>query len=250
MGCKGYYGHTFFDESVPFFEHRAKYGTANSTTSEKGTDNKKNNSSEYNHEYYMKNKDKWGVGQTYSKDDKDFDESNYDDKDLIGDTDFYLKTRDDGSYYVLLEDTKWNIPKGADVEELKKALQKAATNEDPRQRMAEYEKVFSKYKSGEKEFDVDAAARDVIRGKYKNGAERKAALGEDYEMVQKRVNELMKKEKSKKTETSSSSSSSSETSSKSSGKNRSIQEAYEDEKKRQSAKHSDDLGSVFVRDLY
>lgn len=39
-------------------EH-AEYGTKNSTSSEKGTDNKKNNTSEYNHEYYEENKDKW-----------------------------------------------------------------------------------------------------------------------------------------------------------------------------------------------
>ena len=56
----GYYnnkGHFFSDEES--LEHRAKYGTADSVTNEKGTDNKKNNSSEYNHDYYMKNKDKW-----------------------------------------------------------------------------------------------------------------------------------------------------------------------------------------------
>ena len=107
-------GSAFFG---PAIEHRAKRGTANSTTNEKGTDNKSNNSSEYNHNYYMKNKEKWnGTYSTYSKDDKDF--------------------------------------------------------------------------------DVDAAARDVIRGKYKNGAERKAALGDDYDLVQKRVNELMKGQKS------------------------------------------------------
>lgn len=180
----------YYDRALSHAEK--KKGSMNSTSNEKGTDGKNNNTSAYNHDYYLKNKDKWGVGQTYSKNDKDFDESNYDDKDAIGDTDFYLKKRGDGSFYVLLEDTKWNIPKGADVEALKKSLQTAAEIEDVRKRSAEYDKIFAKYNSGEKEFDVDAAARDVIRGKYKNGAERKAALGADYEIVQKRVNEMMR----------------------------------------------------------
>lgn len=105
---------TFFGDD-PHFEHKAAYGTANSTSKQKGKDGKLNNTSAYNHEYYMKNKTKWEDGKEHSDD--------------------------------------------------------------------------------EKEFDVDAAARDVIRGKYKNGAERKAALGEDYEVVQKRVNELMKEMK-------------------------------------------------------
>lgn len=58
----GYYsnkGHFFLDDFEESLEHRAKYGTANSTTSEKGTDGKKNNSSEYNHKYYEEHKDKW-----------------------------------------------------------------------------------------------------------------------------------------------------------------------------------------------
>lgn len=47
-------------------------------------------------------------------------------------------------------------------------------------------------KEQEKKLDIDAVARDVIQGKYGNGDDRKKALGEDYSMVQKRVNELMK----------------------------------------------------------
>lgn len=152
MGCKGYYGHTFFDESVPFFEHKAKYGTADSTSTEKGTDNKKNNTSKYNHDYYMKNKEKWADNKQSSEESKD-----------------------------------------------------------------------------DKEFDVDAAARDVIRGKYGNGAERRKALGDDYEMIQKRVNELMKSEKSKDSNGSSNTGNASKASEKG---NRSILEAYEELKKK------------------
>lgn len=40
--------------------------------------------------------------------------------------------------------------------------------------------------------DIDALAKDVIKGSYGVGKERKDLLGEDYAEVQKRVNELMK----------------------------------------------------------
>lgn len=42
------------------------------------------------------------------------------------------------------------------------------------------------------ENDVENLAREVIRGNFGNGQERKELLGENYEEVQKRVNELMK----------------------------------------------------------
>lgn len=193
----GFYGpnkHVFFGDTN-FFEHRAKNGTANSTSEEKGTDNKKNNTSEYNHNYYMKHKEKWKDNKKqWSKDDKDFDESNYSDENWLKDTDFYVKKKEDGSFVVLLEDTKWTVPAGTNIEDIKKKLQEAAKSDDVRERSKKYDEIL-KGQSDEKEFDVDAAARDVIRGKYKNGAERKAALGEDYDLVQKRVNELMKKKK-------------------------------------------------------
>lgn len=57
------------------------------------------------------------------------------------------------------------------------------------------------YLAGKREFpkkvsyisdDIDQLAWDVIRGKYGNGAARKNALGDKYEAVQERVNELLK----------------------------------------------------------
>ena len=150
-------------------EH-AKYGTVGSTSSEKGTDKKKNNTSQYNHEYYMRNKEKWA-------DNKDSDAA----------------------------------------------------------------------KEQEKEFDIDAAARDVIQGKYGNGEDRKKALGEDYSMVQKRVNELMK-QKGASTKVSSEESA---PEAKKDNELRTYEQAREDyNKKKKNLSHSDDLGSVLVRDLY
>ena len=42
------------------------------------------------------------------------------------------------------------------------------------------------------EKDVEELAKEVIRGNFGNGQERKDLLGENYEKIQKRVNELMK----------------------------------------------------------
>lgn len=151
----------FFGDSFSL-EHRAKYGTANSTSSEKGSDNKKNNTSEYNHQYYVKNKNKW-------QDNKEAHDENSKDSDTS--------------------------------------------------------------KEQEEEFDIDAAARDVIRGKYGNGEDRKKALGEDYAMVQKRVNELMKQMPS----SNSSGEKKEESSGSSSSKTRSFDEVKSDYNKEKNA---------------
>lgn len=162
----GYYnnkGHFFSDEES--LEHRAKYGTADSVTNEKGTDNKKNNSSEYNHDYYVKNKDKWKKDSESVKKVSEF----------TG-----MKEESINNLVKVAES------KGKDSKEYKDLLE--SLSEGDAAIASKIEKELQ-----EKEFDVEAAARDVIRGKYKNGSERKAALGDDYELVQKKVNELMKK---------------------------------------------------------
>ena len=117
----GYFNTTYYNSLMHSDTKRDLNGT--SISKEKGTDNKANNTSAYNHDYYIRNKEKW----QNNKDSKASD-----------------NTGDD--------------------------------------------------KSGLKEgdFDIDAAALDVIRGKYGNGQARKDALGDDYEMIQKRVNEMYK----------------------------------------------------------
>ena len=139
----GYFNTTYYNSLMHADTKRDLNGT--SISKEKGTDNKANNTSAYNHDYYIRNKEKW-------KDNKDSKASD--------------NTGDD--------------------------------------------------KSGLKEgdFDIDAAALDVIRGKYGNGQARKDALGDDYEMIQKRVNEMYKSGKfDGETGTDSDSNSSSDTSS-------------------------------------
>lgn len=281
--------HYFTDDQGESLEHRATYGTANSTSNEKGTDNKKNNTSEYNHEHYMKHKDKWkGNFSRYSEDDRDFDEKNYSEANRLGDTDFYGWQREDGSWVILEEDMKFTIPAGMSKEEIISNLEAFDKEVEAKRQAGEnysgeewrngVQRALSS-KSDEKEFDVDAAARDVIRGKYKSGAERKAALGDDYDLVQKRVNELMKgggssgskkkKSSSEASEEPKSSSSTSEKKARSFGeayaeykstkkskkkgkkfKSGSQNAAYYKNKGNKALKQSDNLGSVLVSSLF
>ena len=117
----GYFNTTYYNSLMHADVKRDLNGT--SISKEKGTDNKANNTSAYNHDYYIRHKEKW-------QDNKDSKAS-----DNAGDDKSGLKEGD---------------------------------------------------------FDIDAAALDVIRGKYGNGQARKDALGDDYEMIQKRVNEMYK----------------------------------------------------------
>lgn len=250
----GYYnnkGHFFSDEES--LEHRAKYGTADSTSSEKGTDGKKNNTSQYNHDYYMKNKEKWkGTHSEYTEGDKDFDESNYSEKNRLGDTDFYGWQKEDGSWVILEEDMKFTIPAGMSRADIIKRLEEFDKEVEAKRQKGEKftsedwvngaKNALRSKDDGEKEFDVEAAARDVILGKYKNGAERKAALGDDYELVQKKVNELMKKSggSGKKDESESKDD-------KSDKKTRTFAEVstdYYQEKKKKQVKHFDENGAI------
>ena len=139
----GYFNTTYYNSLMHADTKRDLNGT--SISKEKGTDNKANNTSAYNHDYYIHHKEKW-------QDNKDSKVS-----DNAGDDKSGLKEGD---------------------------------------------------------FDIDAAALDVIKGKYGNGQARKDALGDDYEMIQKRVNEMYKSGKfGGGTNTDSDSNSSSDTSS-------------------------------------
>ncbi len=117
----GYFNTTYYNSLMHADVKRDLNGT--SVSKEKGADNKSNNTSAYNHDYYVRHKEKW-------QDNKD------------------SKTSDNAG------DDKYGLKEG--------------------------------------DFDIDAAALDVIRGKYGNGQARKDALGDDYEMIQKRVNEMYK----------------------------------------------------------
>lgn len=164
----GYFNMTYYDSLMHSETRRDLNGT--SISDEKGTDNKANNTSAYNHEYYMRHKDKWKDNTNTIKE-------------ISGFT---------GMKEEAIQELK-NLAKekGLDSDEYKKLLSELSEGDSAQAKKIE-DTLKKDLESSEKEFDLDAAALDVIRGKYKNGAERKAALGDDYEMVQKRVNEMMK----------------------------------------------------------
>lgn len=58
--------------------------------------------------------------------------------------------------------------------------------------LTQYDAVEDVENSVDNSTNIDAIARDVITGKYGNGNERKNKLGNLYEEVQKRVNEMLK----------------------------------------------------------
>ena len=49
----------------------------------------------------------------YSENDPDFNDSNYDEKFRLGDTDFYGFEKPDGTMVILEEDMKWTLPAGS-----------------------------------------------------------------------------------------------------------------------------------------
>lgn len=86
------------------------------------TDNKPNSS----------NKSKFSE---YTKGDKDFDDKNFTEKNRVGDSDFFMAKRPDGSTVILEEDMKWVLPKGVNPNDpaIKRALTKeykAGSNEE------------------------------------------------------------------------------------------------------------------------
>ena len=58
--------------------------------------------------------------------------------------------------------------------------------------LTQYDAVEDVENSVDNSTNIDAIARDVITGKFGNGNERKNKLGNLYEEVQKRVNEMLK----------------------------------------------------------
>ena len=139
----GYYnnkGHFFSDEET--LEHRAKYGTANSTSSSRGKDGKKDNTPEYNHKYYEEHPEKWkdnkkkdnpNKRQHMSDDDdqfynadgtarfghKDYDENDADfkrtDGKKIEGTDLTVFKNANGSTIILGKGIKFSFPPGTKI---------------------------------------------------------------------------------------------------------------------------------------
>ena len=71
----------------------------------------------------------------YTKGDKDFDDKNFAEKNRVGDSDFFMAKRPDGSTVILEEDMKWVLPMGVNPNDpaIKRAITieyKAGSNEE------------------------------------------------------------------------------------------------------------------------
>lgn len=74
----------------------------------------------------------------WSEGDSDFDEKNYNDKNRLGDTDFYGFTNKDGKNVILMEDKKWTLPEGVKLDaKLKKRLEKVSAEIEKRRENGE-----------------------------------------------------------------------------------------------------------------
>lgn len=145
-----------------------------SISNERGTDGKQNNTSEYNHEYYEENPEKWD-----------------DDKKSNKSTSKKSKSKNN---------TK---TKSKEEQETKDTSKEESKETSDAQNESEKDE-----NSILKDKDLDEVALDVIRGKYGNGNERKIALGKDYATIQRRVNEMIKNKEVSMNNTKSSSNSS------------------------------------------
>lgn len=210
----------------------------------------------------------------YSKGDPDFDDKNFDEKNRLGDTDFFGFTRPDGTVVILEEDMKWELPKGTKltkslIKRLETFSKKAEgrtykSNEEWRE-AAKKAIDGNKKKSSEEttdegipeigtlsEADIEALANEVIRGNFGNGQVRKDLFGEYYQQVQDRVNQKLKgsktSSKNTKTEEKKEEKKTSSKSSSSNTKSIDMEKVFEVyRKKEKEAKHSfEEIGGEYL----
>lgn len=75
----------------------------------------------------------------YKDGDKDFDDDNYKEENRVGDTDFFVHTREDGTNVILEEDMKWVLPKGIDAKspEIQKAIKDFSSHVESARKLGE-----------------------------------------------------------------------------------------------------------------
>lgn len=225
-------------------EH-AKYGTVGSTSSEKGTDNKKNNTSQYNHDYYEGNKDKWTDNKSSSKkknasksddDDlfydkdgnarfghKDYDENDEDfkrtDGEKIEGTELRTFTNKNGSTIIVGNGIKFSFPPGTKITK-------------------EMAKRIASVESGDKKNKEQYVAK-MLNAVTGFADKQKLDVGGKKTSSKKSSKKTEKTEEAKEPETK-----------KDEGPRNWNQVREDYNKKKKSLSHSDDLSSVLVRDLY
>ncbi len=228
----------FTDDQGKRLEHsankqHAKYGTKNSTVDEKGTDGKKNNSSEYNHEYYTENKEKWqknnkstgkSSGKKSSNDslyyDKDgkarFGHKLYDpndpdfkrtDGDPIAGTNLRVFTNQNGSLIVLGNGVKFSYPPGTQLTaEMKKeiaSVEKNKGNLNDEQYVAKMHNAVTKFADNQG-LDTDIAGTDKAKKK-KSSSSSSSSSSKESSSSSKKKSSSKKSENKEETKTTSTS---------------------------------------------
>lgn len=242
--------HYFTDESGEVLSHsanrkHAKRGTANSTSGEKGTDDKNNNTSEYNHGYYESNKDKWADNKSskkssskkknasksddddlfYDKDGnarfghKDYDENDEDfkrtDGEKIEGTELRTFTNKNGSTIIVGNGIKFSFPPGTKItKEMAKRIASVETGDKK-----DKERYVAKMLNAVTGF-ADKQKLDI--GNKKSSSKKSEKTEETKAPETKKDDEVRNWNQ--------------------------VRDDYN--KKKKTLKHSDDLGSVLVRDLY
>ena len=95
----------------------------------------------------------------YKKGDSDFDDDNYKEENRVGDTDFFVHRRRDGTNVILEEDMKWVLPKGVDGSSpaIQKAIKDFASHVESARKLGE------KYTATQWTEEVTKAIDDAVR---------------------------------------------------------------------------------------
>lgn len=155
----------------------------------------------YNHEYYMKNKEKWGVkpdGSTgsaskstkaeykeYTEGDSDFDDDKYSDANMIPDSDFYTFKNKDGRTVIIEEDMKWTLPAGVEVDdEMKKQLAEFKGFNDPSiKTQDDWHNAVNAIINKEKKMVSEKEHEATSGGKLKSILDKKSTVKHSYSIV-------------------------------------------------------------------
>lgn len=279
----GYFTNRYFaDDSGETLEHSANkkhaaYGTANSVSSDRGGDGKKNNTSEYNHKYYTENKDKWSDNKkskknsTKSHDDdlyydkdgkarfghKDYDENDEDfkrtDGKKIEGSNLTYFTNKNGSTIVLGKGIKFSFPPGTKITTaMAKQLANIDNNNDGKNKEAYVAKMLNAVTgfADKQKLNTNVGEKKKSSGSSKKTEEKKESSSSSSSKSQSNWDKIVGKytgeEPKKKT--------SSELKSEAQSKGKSQTDRAKQQKKKKTKQnsqfmHSDDLGSILIKDL-
>lgn len=281
---KKYYGTSLFGPAMAHSANKehAERGTANSTTSEKGTDGKQNNSSEYNHKYYEENKEKWednksseSKGGKVTKHHYDPEGDDEDFKKVYGDdlknpklntdthikgTDFYQVTNKKGQVVLINGDKKWTLPEGVKLTDGMKQMLAKIDSKGGKQGEA-FDKAMAEFmkKNKYEEEDIKLEKKKSSKKSSKSSEEKSESTSSKKDSSEKKTwddyEKDYDKDKAKKKEEEKKAADAAVKAAQDKGKKET--EALKKKKQQQKStksssqfKHSDNLGSVLIKDLF